>query len=344
MASQLDKALATVAVMGYDRDKSSGQAASVALELSLEKIAQIAKRLGDPPMSAKAAGNPSLRDSWGRHWLGAVAEVLFQYGAAGTAAFWPRLDLPRDTYRDIIVERLIRFATLGVDREEILERLRRQMPLWDRGEVRDIVRAVFAYAPRDPRVIDTLRELKAVPIKDYEDTIAKFVHVRDDEPGTFGDVICELEHEIAVATEHAARRSNAVKPKEPLAEEQFASEFARAVIDRDFLKVHGMLAAHLSTTQTAEDLERLVKNNLKHSGWPDEFEVGWNDTTVAELRAMPDRHSLPDEVTDSNFRKWMCLKFVPEEGNDLACFDWWMTLIVENGQLKVGGYEILDPD
>src|SRR5262245_10976541 len=159
MPNQLDLALASVALLGNDRSRSDDRAAAVAAELGPGAIDAVAKKLGSPPITAKAAGDPALRDSWGRLWFDAVAEVLFQFGEPALPHFWPILEQPQDTYREHAVERLFRLAADGVRRDEILKRVRRAMPKWHETEVIAIVQTAFRYSERDPRIVDTLREL-----------------------------------------------------------------------------------------------------------------------------------------------------------------------------------------
>src|SRR5262245_25390084 len=331
MPSQLDFALASVALLGNDRVRSDAQAAAVAAELGPAAIDAVAKRLRSPPLTAKAAGDPSLRDCWGRLWFDAVAEVLFRFGEPALPHFWPLLEQQKDTYREYVVERLLRFAADGVRRDEILERMRREMPKWHETEVIATVQTAYRYSKRDPRVVDTLRELKDVPIRDYEDTIEEFVRIKDYESGTLGNVIRAYLHEIEVAQEHAARAAAATRPAppaEPVAEQQFASQFAQAIVDQDFKNAQGLLAAHLKTSVTAADLRKVVADNTEHSGKPDGYEVSANDETASSLRSGPLPTPLPAAVTDGNFRKWMCIHFLPVEAAGVdACFDLWMAVI-----------------
>jgi hypothetical protein len=356
MPGKLDITLASVAVKGalpnasdLDRDKLETQAKAVAAELGPGKIDQVGKRLVQwpPPVTAKAAGNPSLGDTWGRLWTEAVAEVLFQYGAPGLPAFWPRLEKERDTYREIVLQRLFRFAANGVQREEIMARLRRLMPQWHHTECSAVVAATFSYAPRDPRVLETLRELRDVPVNDCEDTIAEFVRVKDYEPETVGYLIRKHLHMKEVGEEYAARKAASASPKppeEPVAEKQFAAQFALAIVNKDFQQAHELLAAHLKQTVTTKGLKKLVQDNTRHSGWPHRFEIGWNSETASSLRNGPVPTALPAEVTDANMLKWMSIQFLPEEGKDVACFDFWMAVIDEKSALRVGYYEIADAD
>src|SRR5215470_1069387 len=113
MPSQLDLALASVALLGNDRIRSDARAAVVAAELRPADIDAVATKLGAPPLTAKAAGDPSLRDSWGRLWFDAVVEVLYRLGEPSLPHFWPLLEQPQNSYREYVVERLLRFAADG---------------------------------------------------------------------------------------------------------------------------------------------------------------------------------------------------------------------------------------
>ena len=57
--------------------------------------------------------------------------------------------------------------------------------------------------------------------------------------------------------------------------------------------------------------------------------------------------SLPPEITEENFRKWMVIQFTPAPEDELdvdAWFDWWMMLVEVGGEYRIGYFEIEDPD
>ena len=140
----------------------------------------------------------------------------------------------------------------------------------------------------------------------------------------------------------------------------FADGFAAAVVARDFDRAHGCLASWLGRTVSADELRRIVEDEVHVTAeaagappdvFPATYEIGWNASTLASLRE-PRSYALvraiAEEVTDENFRQWMKVQFQPgldEDGLDIdAYFDLWMVVVDEDGRLAVGYFETTDPD
>lgn len=140
---------------------------------------------------------------------------------------------------------------------------------------------------------------------------------------------------------------------------EFAAGFARAVIAKDFTSAHRMLAAWLRPSVTAEGLARLIEekvaeiaeaNELEGELHPGSYEIDWNISSLQDLRGMPsyaEPRTIPAEVTEENYRQWMVIQFQPKEDEDLdidAYLDFWIIVVEEGGEHKIGYYEIEYPD
>ena len=161
---------------------------------------------------------------------------------------------------------------------------------------------------------------------------------------------------------------------------QFGDRFAQAIVARDYQAAHSMLAAWLQKTITPAKLQEMIEKEvgevceaaeLEELAYPETWEIDGNHSTIADLRDprsyVSTRNSgwlgegrsysgtgdlakpIADEVTEENFRKWMCIQFMPSEEaqDDLdidAFLDFWMAVVEVNGQFKIGYFELEDPD
>src|SRR5262249_39954020 len=155
-------------------------------------------------------------------------------------------------------------------------------------------------------------------------------------------------HEDRVAAEQAAQRSPTPPP--PQADgawKDLAKQFAQAIVNRDFATARSLFTDELRKKYSTKGLEKLLKEWTQHSGWPDDFEIGGNDITLSEIREQTDPcfGPLPETVTEESFRKWVSVQFLPADDSDVdACCDWWMALIERSSAMKIGYFEVLDPD
>jgi hypothetical protein len=136
--------------------------------------------------------------------------------------------------------------------------------------------------------------------------------------------------------------------------EAFLNGLGTAVVQRDFSGAHGMLTEWLQESVTADELRNQIGKKLgeiseavglEETGYPKRYEIGEGDITVEELRE--EFEEMPQEVTDENFRQWVVLNFLPGEDEDAgvdAWLGWWLLLVDCDGELKVGFYQIEDPD
>lgn len=366
MATKLDQMIATVAIeaAGPDPDKMIAAASEIAPKVTPADAAKLPKRWY-PKVSSTSAGAPQFRNSWPRAWFEALVEVLCQKGAAGLPSLYELLERDGATYHEMVVIRLLRMAAKGLERDAILSRIEARLPALHETDVLACVRETVFWSEREPRVLDVLRPMAKVKVKNGEGT-------------TVGDYIKQYEEELrllqakraprksadpfdecVVATAVLALDPNAFRAQAAAAARKhgssavdlstfkgFAERFAAAVVAKDFAAAQSMLCTPLRKEFSAKKLATLIGKASKHSGPPDAFEYSDNDTTAKDLRDGGHEFSpLPAHVADANFRRWCCLQFLPgEESETDACFDWWMALVEEKGELRIGFFQILDAD
>lgn len=130
---------------------------------------------------------------------------------------------------------------------------------------------------------------------------------------------------------------------------ELGGAFARAVIDEDFDRAHGLLARWLQPEYPPERLRAWVDESREELPYPGAFEVDGNSSTLADLRKPHEvdlpTQPIPEEVTEENFRKWMCIQFQPEDDDEFdACFDMWLVAVEHEGELRIGYFESTWPD
>ena len=144
---------------------------------------------------------------------------------------------------------------------------------------------------------------------------------------------------------------------------QFADAFAHSIIRLDYSAPHKMLAPWLQPVITPERLREFVETELQEVAagfglediiYPKAYQVDGNSCSLRDLReprsyvtSRRSHESLPPEVTEENFRKWMVIQFTPAPEDELevdAWFDWWMMLVEVDGELRIGYFELEDPD
>jgi hypothetical protein len=126
--------------------------------------------------------------------------------------------------------------------------------------------------------------------------------------------------------------------------------FAEKIIARDYDAAREFLAPWLREIITAKELKTMVEQALGDLPNPARFELDGNSCGLEDLEVdeySPPTKPLPKQITNDNYRKWMCITLQPDpeenSGYD-ACFDLWMALVDVSGSLKIGYLEPTDPD
>ncbi|HEX8891304.1 MAG TPA: hypothetical protein VF779_19305 [Pyrinomonadaceae bacterium] len=144
---------------------------------------------------------------------------------------------------------------------------------------------------------------------------------------------------------------------------QFADAFAHSILRLDFSAAHKMLAPWLKDEITPERLRLFVETELKEVAagfdleeiiYPKAYHADGNSCSLDDLRSARSyitsrrsNESIPTEVTEENFRKWMVIQFTPAPEGELemdAWFDFWMMLVEVGGEYRIGYFEFEDPD
>lgn len=139
----------------------------------------------------------------------------------------------------------------------------------------------------------------------------------------------------------------------------FAERFADAIVAKDFSAAHQLLAPWLQKSVTPKYLAQIIQDKVKEIAeaneldgefHPGSYEIDWNTCSLEDLnspRSFEEDRSIPEEVTDKNYRQWMVIQFQPgkEEMEIDAYLDWWMAVVEqEDGEYKIGYFEIEYPD
>lgn len=93
----------------------------------------------------------------------------------------------------------------------------------------------------------------------------------------------------------------------------------------------------------AEDIRQVW--SLSADAWPQRFQVHTHPETGYDMLAQPsdDTPPLPAQVTAANFKQWLSLTFLADEGAEFDIwFKWWFALVELDGQVKVGYQYLMD--
>ena len=139
----------------------------------------------------------------------------------------------------------------------------------------------------------------------------------------------------------------------------FGEKFSAAIIAKDYASAHALLAPWLREKLTPEKLREEIEHHVREmcQEWnvageihPAECDLDGNSSIDVQGLREPDwDNSVPDvpaEITDANYRYWMCQQFKPAEGSVEfdAFFDLWVALVEHEDALRVGYYKFMDPD
>lgn len=148
---------------------------------------------------------------------------------------------------------------------------------------------------------------------------------------------------------------------------EFAHQFAEAILTRDYSSAHQMLASWLQSAVPPARLQQLIETELREVAdaaeleemrYPVAYHVGENPLSYEEWREVDARSreydgarrcvpQIPAQITQENYRKRLVVEFTPGEEEEIdvdAWLDFWMILVEEGGKLRIGYFEIEDPD
>ena len=126
--------------------------------------------------------------------------------------------------------------------------------------------------------------------------------------------------------------------------EDYAGQFAHAIITHDYDAACVMLAPWLQEEVNPAMLMQMVQSAGCKLPPPRAYELDGNNCTLALLRAnggLP----IPEEITESRYRKWMCIQFLPDPATGYeSCFDLWFVMVDIGGAFRIGYFEFAEPD
>ena len=125
-----------------------------------------------------------------------------------------------------------------------------------------------------------------------------------------------------------------------------ATAVGKHVVEREFPELLDLFAPWLGEQYSAADLEDLLDAAGDGRPAPASFEIAEGSLGLAELRTPgdfgPPSRPIPDAITEASYRGWISVQLKPdpkhlEDCN--ACYDVWMVLVEEAGELCVGYFE-----
>lgn len=128
-----------------------------------------------------------------------------------------------------------------------------------------------------------------------------------------------------------------------------ADAIGRRVVDRDFEGLRNLCVSWLKDRTSTIGLARMIDDAAAGLPPAKTWTVDESPVDLATVRK-PDGYGPPtsafdDEITDANYRGWICVQFQPDPGNEEgfnACFDLWFAAVEERGQCRIGYIEAVE--
>jgi hypothetical protein len=138
-----------------------------------------------------------------------------------------------------------------------------------------------------------------------------------------------------------------------------AERFAEAIVEKDYEAAHRCFAAWLRDAVTVDAFREIVErevretleaNDMPATLHPADYRVGWNASTLDELKdadSWAPGRDIPEEITPDNFRQWLHVLLQPdadEESEIDAYTDVWMIVVETARGHEIGYFEVAEPD
>ena len=161
MASNLDEAVTSVAILVDDVQEFRARAAAVALQFGPAIIDALCTRFHSPPRAEPPGFGPEQRGlgGWLSAWQFAIFELLFEFGSAALPMLRQVAFGEYDWTQGNAIEVLVRLAARGIEREQIIVELRREFPRLRVEAQLYSVGPLLDHATRDSAVAALVREL-----------------------------------------------------------------------------------------------------------------------------------------------------------------------------------------
>jgi hypothetical protein len=130
---------------------------------------------------------------------------------------------------------------------------------------------------------------------------------------------------------------------------QVASDFAKAVIERDHARAYALTTPGLQARMSFEEFVQALEQAEEWVVPPGTFGLSSNSMTFEQLANVYQEEGtpLPPEVKSESFRCWMCIEFIPDVDDPTeldACYDFWCVIVSEGGEDRIAYFEIHEPD
>jgi hypothetical protein len=164
MASAIDEAVASVAVLIDDVQEFRARAAAVAAQLGPTAIEELCTRFHSPPRAEPPGFGPEQRGlgGWLSAWQFAIFELFFEFGRAALPVLRQVAFGEYDWTQGNAVEVLVRLAARGIEREQIIAELRREFPRLRVEAQLYSVGPLLEHAARDLAVANLVRQLEDI--------------------------------------------------------------------------------------------------------------------------------------------------------------------------------------
>jgi len=164
MASAIDAAVASLAVLIDDVQEFRARAAAVALQLGPAAIDELCTRFHSPPRAEPPGFGPEQRGlgGWLAAWQFAIFELFFEFGSSALPVLRQVAFGEYDWTQGNAIEVLVRLAARGIEREQIIAELRREFPRLRVEAQLYSVGPLLDHAIRDPAVAAVVRQLEDI--------------------------------------------------------------------------------------------------------------------------------------------------------------------------------------
>jgi len=164
MASTLDEAVTSVAILVDDVQEFRARAAAVALRLRPATIDELCTRFHSPPRAEPPGFGPEQRGlgGWLSAWQFAIFELFFEFGSAALPMLRQVAFGEYDWTQGNAIEVLVRLAARGIEREQIIAELRREFPRLRVEAQLYSVGPLLDHAARDSAVAAVVRKLNDI--------------------------------------------------------------------------------------------------------------------------------------------------------------------------------------
>lgn len=165
MATALDEAVSSVAVLIEHPDQFRDRAAVVAKQLGSSALPELSSRFHSPlrPEPEGFGYEQCGLGGWLSIWQAAIFELFFQFGKAALPTLRQVAFGKYDWTQGNAVEVLIRLAAAGIERDQIIADLRREFPAFRYEATLYSVGPALHYAKHHLAVAAVVRELEDMP-------------------------------------------------------------------------------------------------------------------------------------------------------------------------------------